>query len=139
MTALSGPVETGRKDGNVVCYSVAAGQKIYKGSLVVTRLDGQAYNLRTPASGQVDVFIGVADETVDNTTGANGALTIHVLKKGTFQLVYPSATAALIGSLAYGVDTATVSSTSTNAIAIGYVTEYVDSNDVRVLIDRSVQ
>jgi hypothetical protein len=139
MTALTGPIETGRKDGAYVAYPVAAGQKIYKGALLVTRLDGNAYNLRTPAASQPDVFIGIADETVDNTSGANGALLVHVLKTGSYQLAMPGVTVAAIGSAVYGADNATLTATSTNAVLIGYVSEYVDSNDVRVRIDRAIQ
>jgi hypothetical protein len=139
MTALTQPFEAGRKDGESVYYPVAAGQLIYKGALVVTRGDGYVYNLRGPAADQNDVFLGLADETVDNVNGSAGALSIHVLKRGSFVKAAVSATQSLVAQAVYGVDDATVSTTSTNAVLIGYVTELIDSATVRVRIDRAVQ
>ncbi|MDR3709951.1 MAG: hypothetical protein P4L33_16770 [Capsulimonadaceae bacterium] len=139
MTALIAPREPGRKQGDTVLYGVAAGQKIFKGALVVTRGDGFVYNLRAPAASQPDVFLGLADETVDNTTGANGAASIHVLKTGTYLVSKASAVESDIAQPFYGLDDATVSSASTNAVFVGYATELVDTATIRVKIDRAAQ
>lgn len=139
MSALNAPREPARKQGETVLYGVGSGQKIFKGALVVTRGDGLAYNLRTPEASQPDVFLGVADETVDNTVGAAGAAAIHVLKTGTFLVTKASASIADIAQPFYGVDDATVSSTSTNAVFVGYATEEIDSSTIRIKIDRAAQ
>lgn len=139
MTALSAPYEAARKEGDYVLYSVGASTKIYKGSLLATRADGCVYPVRAPESGQPDVFVGVADETVDNSAGAAAAMGVKTWKKGSFVVAMPGASITNIGSLVYGVDDATVSTTSANAVAIGYVTEFLNASQVRVKIDRAVQ
>jgi hypothetical protein len=148
--ALTAPFEAGRKPGERVDYPVGAGQTIWKGSMLVTRGDGYAYPLRAPASGQPDVFIGFADESVNNVaggqppfypvvTGAAGALNIETMKTGTYLVNMASASIDDVGSLVYGVDDATVSTTSTNAVAVGYITEVINDAQVRIRIDRCVQ
>jgi hypothetical protein len=139
MTALTQAFEPGRTDGKIVSYPVAAGVTIYKGSLLVTRGDGYAYPLRSPAASQPDVFIGIADETVNNSTGVAGALQIHVMKSGVFTLAYSGAVQATVGTAVYGADSGTGSSTTTNAVLVGYAVQLTTSAYIRLRIDRAVQ
>ena len=136
MTALTAAFEPARKDGTYVQYPVGASQTIFKGSLLATRGDGYAYPLRAPYSENADIFIGVADETVNNANGSAGAAFVHVWKTGSFTVAKASAALTDIGTLFYGADDATVTATSTNAIPVGYASEVVSGSQLKIRIDR---
>jgi hypothetical protein len=66
----------------VVPLKVKTGIKIWKGSLVATDATGFAIaGAGIAATGLI--LWGVAEQTVDNTAGASGALTVHV-RQGVF-------------------------------------------------------
>jgi hypothetical protein len=74
------PQETSRADE--WSYPVAASTgPIYKGSLVMST-SGYAV---VGANTQYSVFLGVALETVDNSTGAAGDKWVRVARKGSFK------------------------------------------------------
>ena len=83
MAQLTAGYETYERPGLVVAYRMAA-TKIWKGALVV--LDATGY-LRpmNPATAGLR-FVGMANETVDNLTGAAGDRTVNVTKTGAFVL-----------------------------------------------------
>ena len=74
MTATTTARESKRKDGEVICYPIAA-VKIPKGALVNINSSGFATN-STDAAGET--FAGVAYETVDNSAGSAGDVGIRV-------------------------------------------------------------
>ena len=83
MTATTTAREAKRKDGEIVAYPMAA-VKIPKGALVNINAAGYATNA-TDAAGET--FAGVAYETVDNSAGSAGDLSIRVETTGTFVFV----------------------------------------------------
>ena len=99
---------------DLVNLPMKAATKIYQGAMVVIDA-GYAAPART-ATGLV--VIGVALDTVDNTSGAAGALTINV-RRGTFKMNNSSAgdliAQANCGAAVYLVDDNTVALTSGGA------------------------
>jgi len=112
--ALSSDRDTPRRDGNRVTPGVGVGAKIYAGSLVMKNAAGYA----VPGSEAAGCLgLGRANETVDNTAGQNGDLTVDV-DKGVFRFKN-SADADLItiadrGNDCFIVDDETVAKTSSN-------------------------
>lgn len=101
------------RKNRLLSLPVAAGAKIYAGALVVIKAAGYA----APASTAVNlVAVGRADRTVDNSSGADGAVTVPVLAGVSIPLKN-SAGADLIGQAQIGaevyiVDDETVAKTS---------------------------
>lgn len=110
MGALTADRNTPERDGKSAVYPVAAGAKIYQGSLVV--LDGGVAKPGFTAAAVVAV--GRAEAAVDNTAGQDGDETILVTK-GVFRfsnLATDPVTLAEVGSSCYIVDDQTVAKTS---------------------------
>jgi hypothetical protein len=79
MSSLTQPYEAFEKPGLVVSYKVS-NVKIYKGALVGVNSSGYALPM---AHGTASLkFIGVANETVDNSAGSAGDKSISVTKNG---------------------------------------------------------
>ncbi len=114
---------------NTVVLPVAAGKKIFKGGLVVL----SAGYAQPGATAAALVAVGRAEQTVDNTAGANGALTVRV-RRGCFKWVNAGAdlvVAADLFATCYVTDDQTVSHTSTGKSAAGKVIQ-IDSDGVWV-------
>lgn len=100
MTALTASRDTVQlaSEGNFT-LELAAATKIYAGSLVAINASGYA----VPASASSALrCVGRAEKTVDNTSGAAGALTIEV-KPGRFYFACSGASRASRGLMAYAV------------------------------------
>ncbi len=135
MTATTTAREAKRKDGRLVSYPIAA-VKIPKGALVNINASGYATN-STDASGET--FAGVAYETVDNSTGNAGDLSIRVETGGTFVFVDGGGNGAQtdVGIEFKIVDNQTVTdAATTNNIKAGIAVESISSTQVRIRIDR---
>ncbi len=123
------------KDGELVSVKIAASTKIETGKMVAVNAAGYAIEAADTAS--IIVF-GVAQETVDNSAGANGAASVLVRRGKAFKMKN-SATAAVtqasVGSSVYVEDDETVAlaSGTTNDIAAGKCLG-VESDGVWVLI-----
>lgn len=121
--------------GTTFSRAVAATKKIYKGTIVVL-----AAGYAAPASTALGLIAdGRAADTVDNTTGGNGAARVTV-EKGCFRFGNSAAGdligAADIGKTAYLVDDQTVAKTDgtgTRSIA-GKIMD-VDAGGVWVRFD----
>jgi len=120
MTALSADRNTPNRSGEDFVRDVAAGVKIFAGAIVALNATGFA----TPGATSTTLkALGRAEEQVDNTGGADGAVTVKV-RRGLFRFANSAAadeiTAADIGNDCYIVDDQTVaktSGTSTRSIA----------------------
>lgn len=135
MTATTTARESKRKDGQVISYPMAA-VKIPKGALVNINSSGYATNA-TDASGEA--FAGVAYETVDNSAGSAGDLSIRVQTTGTFVFVDGGANGAQtdVGVAFHIVDNQTVTDASTtNNLVAGVAVESISPTSVRIRIDR---
>lgn len=123
MSATTTAREAKRKDGEVISYKMAA-VKIPKGALVSINADGFATN----STDAVEAFAGVAYETVDNSAGSAGDLSIRVCTTGT---------QTDVGVAFHVVDNQTVTDAATsNNLVAGVAVESISATAVRIRIDR---
>jgi len=135
MTATTTAREARRKDGQVIAYPMAT-VKIPKGALVNINANGYATNSTDAAS---ETFAGVAYETVDNSAGNAGDLSIRVETTGTFVFVDGGGNGAQtdVGIEFKISDNQTVTdAATTNNIKAGIAVESVSATSVRIRIDR---
>ena len=138
MTALTANYEAQEKDGKLQAQPVGAGKRIYQGALLVT---DDTTGLLEPGSDTAGkTFAGIAYEPGDNTTGAAGAITSRVQKRGSFVYAFTGGTptAAAIGKKAFISDSGTVAlaATTANDVYCGDIVA-VEGTQVRVRIDRA--
>jgi hypothetical protein len=112
------------KVGQLLALKVAASTKIEAGKMVGLNSDGYLVEAADAAGIKV---LGVADETVDNTSGADGAMVCRV-RKGVLFLMKNSATNAVdvadTGSLVFVQDDETVADAlGTNGVVAGRCVE----------------
>ncbi len=133
--ALTKDRNTPRRDGVQFNDPVAAGVKIYAGSLACLDASGNV----VPGSTSTTLKVrGVAQEQVDNTGGAAGARRIET-RRGIFQFANSASTDQItradIGAQCYIVDDQTVAKTSaTNTRSVAGVVRDVDDGGVWVEI-----
>lgn len=119
-----------RQEGNILAYKQAAAD-IFAGALVSKNAAGFVKPSSDTAS---ELFLGVADKTSKNATGAAGAKVVRVWKHGVFTFATSGATQADIGALVNATDDQTVAKTSTNSVAVGRIVEVLSATSVRVRI-----
>ncbi|MBV6458964.1 MAG: hypothetical protein HONBIEJF_02103 [Fimbriimonadaceae bacterium] len=100
MAALTAPYEAFERPGIVIAYKMS-NVKIYKGSMVGINSLGFVIPM-THATANLK-YVGVANETVDNSTGSSGDKLINVTKNGSFVVKASSFTPSLanLGSEVY--------------------------------------
>ncbi len=133
MSALTKDRNTVRKDGLYTAFQVKADTKIYAGSLVCIDQTGYA----VPASDTAGLkFVGISRCFVDNTGGADGALSVEVWRRGSFELNASGMTKGNVGDGVCVVDDQTVglASTTTNDVPCGKISEYNSATSVYVSI-----
>ena len=112
MTALTSDRNTPYRDGGVLTVAVAAGVKIFAGSLVCANATGFA----VPGSVSTSqTYLGRADEAVSNVDGLDGTRTVKVLRKKAFHWANHAAdlvTQGDVGKTCYVVDDQTVAKTN---------------------------
>lgn len=126
MAGLTRDRATSYREGIELDYPVAAGAKIYAGSLVCVNADGFA----VPAADTSGyVFVGVALEQVDNSAGANGAKSLRVRREGVFEFDAASITQAMVGDPMYVVDDHTFDDAAgpTNDIKVGLLVKFASA------------
>lgn len=112
MTALTADRNTPEKDGQIIAVPVAASTAIKAGSLVVANASGYATKGAVAANL---TYLGRADEAVDNSAGAAGAVSVRVRRNKAFKWANHGAdpvTQASLGKVCYIVDDQTVAATS---------------------------
>ena len=116
MAVLTGDRHTPMKDGELISVPVAAAVKIYAGALVVSK-GGYAAPGEKAASGIV--YLGRAEEHVDNSGGAAGDKSVLVRRGRAFKWANAGGAGAVrqaeVGSAAYILDDQTVTKTATGA------------------------
>ena len=133
MSALTNDRNTVRKEGDYAAYQVKANAKIFAGSLVC--IDSTGYAI--PGSDNAGLkFVGISRGYVDNTGGADGALSVEVWRRGSFELAASGMTSGNIGDSIFVVDDQTVglASTTTNDVPCGKISEYNSATSVYVSI-----
>lgn len=142
MAALQKPYETYERPGIVVAYKTS-NVNIFKGALLGLNASGFVVPM---AHGTASLkFVGVANESVSNSAGPAGAVSVNVTKSGSFVFAPASGsnfTQADIGKEAYANtdwEVATSPTGLTNAYKVGTVvsleTTASGTAGVRVRID----
>lgn len=131
--ALSKDRLTPRKAGDLISVPVAANAVIFAGGLTVANATGFA----APGSVATTLtYLGRAEESVDNTGGANGDKTVTVRRREAFYWKNHGAdlvTQASLGKACYIVDDETVAATNgTNTRSAAGIVVGVDSGGVWV-------
>ncbi|WP_157669911.1 hypothetical protein [Chitinibacter sp. GC72] len=112
MTVAIADRNTPLKDGELVRIPVAANAKILAGTIVCASATG----FGTPgATSTTLAYLGMADECIDNTGGADGAVTVGVRRGKAFKWANDGAdpvTQASLGRVCYIVDNQTVAKTN---------------------------
>ncbi|MBN8917746.1 MAG: hypothetical protein J0I31_19285 [Rhizobiales bacterium] len=112
MVALTSDRNTPARSGDIREFPVAAGAVIYAGALVALNASGYAVPAATATTLKV---VGRAEQAVDNTGGAAGAVTAKV-GAGIYRFGNSTSTDAIadtdIGADCYAVDDQTVAKTS---------------------------
>lgn len=112
MSALNSDRNTPYREGDVLVLGVAAGAKIFAGSLVCANATGFA----VPGSvSTTQTYLGRADVAVNNVDGVDGARGVKILRKKAFHWANHPAdlvTQADLGKTCYVVDDQTVAKTN---------------------------
>ena len=117
-------------DQELRTFQVAAAKHIYKGGLVGLSSAGYAHPL---VAG--DPFVGIAYEEMDNTAGANGAVSVRVYTLGDFGLTLTGATAAHIGRPVFASADDTLTFTSAGNSYVGLIQDIVTTNEIILRMD----
>ena len=135
MTALAADRNTKRRDAEIANYPVAASATIYAGSMVCVKDDGYV----TPAANTAGyIFVGIAEEQVDNSSGSDGDLTVNVRRVGAYNLVSSGLAITDEGSAVYVTDDQTVSTTPAN-VYCGHILDYVSATEAWVDISAATR
>lgn len=138
MAALTHDRNTEYSLGDLLAIPVAAGVRIFAGSLVCSNADGYA----EPAADDAGLKLeGIATAQVDNRNGADGDLSIVVRRRGRYKLDYQGAiTQAALSAAVYAVDDHTVDAANgvDNDVAVGIVDKVDGPGECWVSIDAAV-
>ncbi|MEW5903638.1 MAG: hypothetical protein AB1722_04750 [Pseudomonadota bacterium] len=131
--ALTADRNTQMKDGELIAVPVATTKKIFAGSLVAANATGYA----TPGAVATTLtYLGRAEETVDNSAGADGAVSVLVRRGKAFKFANSgtdAVTQASLGKVCYIEDDQTVSATNgTNTRSAAGTVVGVESDGVWV-------
>lgn len=125
-----------RQEGNILSYPVAASTKLIEGALICVD-QGAAGVAKNAADTSGFDFVGVLDETADNTSGAAGDVRAKVWCYGVIDVAANfSAAAGDVGKKVYAVDNQTVdlAANTTNDVLVGTIVEVVSASKLRVAI-----
>ena len=126
---------TARKDAILIAPKVAGSTKIEAGHMVAAKANGYA----VPASDSAGLTVlGVSQDYVDNSSGADGVKRVDTLRKKAFHLANDSTnpiTLADMGKKAYVKDSTTVTTAAgaANDVVVGVVLD-LDGSGVWVEI-----
>lgn len=129
---LAADRNTQMKDGELIAVPVAANAKIYAGALMVANAAGYA----APGSAAFSlIYLGRAEESVDNTGGLDGAKTVLVRRGKAFKYKNSGAdavTQAELGRPCYIADDETVAKTSGGTRSVAGIVVGVEADGVWV-------
>lgn len=132
MAALTADRITSKKmTGNLKSHKVKDATKIFAGSMVAVQADGHAVPASDAAALKV---VGLAKNTVDNSSGADGDLDVLV-EEGLFKLDATSITQAMEGQIMYVADDHTFDETlGTNGVKAGRLLEFISTTEGWIFI-----
>jgi hypothetical protein len=126
-------------EGQELGYPVINADIIYGGAFVSVNAAGYAVP-GADTAGQI--FVGVAAERKDNSSGAAGALIVNVKRRGLFKATLGTAiTQANVGDNVFLVDDQTVdiAGNCTNDIFCGIIAGYIDTTHAWIDIEPAVK
>lgn len=137
MGALNKDRNTAYREGLEIEFPVYQSVKIYAGSLVCV---GGSHGYAIPAADAAgNIFVGVAQEYVDNSSGNSGDKTVRVRRKGIFQFAATSITQAMVGDIMYVVNDQTIDETTPgNSVVAGRLVKYVSATSGWIDIEEAV-
>lgn len=113
------------RDGKIATIGVAAGKRLYEGTLVFLDAGGDATDVKVDAN---TVFAGIARHEADNSSGADGDIDIEVWTDGDFELAIGGTLAdSEIGTACYATDNYTLNQTSTANVNVGKLMEVLST------------
>jgi hypothetical protein len=134
MTTLAADTPRAFELGDRNEFPVVASDIIYEGAAVgIVLASGHARPLTS-----VDRFVGFAEKTVDNSSGAAAALNVRVVKKGMVKLAISGAVITDINLPVYASDDNTFSFLKTGAVFVGFSRRFVSSGYMMVEFDAGV-
>ncbi|MFQ5494200.1 MAG: hypothetical protein ACE5EX_02365 [Phycisphaerae bacterium] len=119
-------------DQELRSFRVAAAAHVFKGGLVGLTTGGYA---RPLSAG--DPLAGVAYEEIDNTTGADGDLSVRVFTLGDFRMTLSGAAVADLGRPVFASADDTLTFTAAGNSFVGRVQDLVTTGDIILRIDPS--
>ncbi|MEN6375333.1 MAG: hypothetical protein ABFD75_11225 [Smithella sp.] len=137
--ALSADKKMEYKEGMDIPCLVAASTNIYAGATACVNAAGY---LVPGADTAGLIFQGMSREYVDNSSGANGAQTAVVKRRGLIKMTFATAISiANVGDNVFLVDDDTVDLTAnvTNKIFCGIIAEYIDTTHAWVDIEPAIK
>lgn len=139
MTALTEDKSIQRKEGVEIPLPVAASEEIFGGGLTAVNANGYAL-AGSDTSGLI--FVGIADEAKDNSSGSDGDLEVNIRRRGLVKAIMGTAiTQANVGDNVFLVDDQTVDLTAnvTHNIFCGIIADYIDSTHAWIDIEPAVR
>lgn len=139
MTALAADKKLEFTEGVELGFPVDDADKIYAGAFVCVNADGYAV---AGADTAGLIFVGVAMEQKDNTSGSDGDLTVNVRRRGLFKATLGTAISqANVGDNVFLVDDQTVdlAANTTNDIFCGIIAGYIDSTHAWIDIEPAIR
>jgi len=137
--ALSADKLTEYTEGVDISIPVDDGDKIYEGAMVCVNASGYAV-VGADASGLI--FMGIAREQADNTSGSDGAINVTVRRRGLFNMTFHTAISiANVGDNVFIYDDGTVDLTGnvTYNIFVGVIAKYIDTTHAWVDIEPAIK
>ena len=133
--AATKDILTNRQEGILLSFPVYRSVKIYAGTMVCV---AAAHGFAIPAADAAgNIFVGIAAEQADNSSGNDGDVSVKVWRKGAFELPATSITQAMVGDPMYVVDDQTFDETTpANSILCGRLVRWI--SNTRGLLDVDV-
>jgi hypothetical protein len=137
--ALSADKQIEYTEGVDLSIPVDDGDKIYAGAIVCVNAAGYAV-VGADTAGLI--FMGIAREQADNSSGADGAINVTVRRRGLFKMKLATAiTIANVGDNVFIADDESVdlAGNVTNDIFVGIIASYIDTTHAWVDIEPAIR
>ena len=112
-------------DQELRSFKVAANQHIYKGGFVGLSSGGYAQALTAG-----DLFVGIAYEEADNSSGSAGDISVRVYTLGDFEHALSGAAISNVGDVVYASADDTLTFTSTDNSYVGCTVDVPSSGQI---------
>lgn len=134
MAALTGPRNTPAMGGQPLQLSIplAANAKVWKGGMVAVVA---GYGTAAAAAAGAGTFVvGIAQQSVDNAGGANGALSVNVMCEEAFLLAGSGLAQTNLEATVYATDDQTITTTAGTNSKVGTIIQFVSATSAWVYI-----